>query len=134
LRFTPLGKVIERKPYPYQIIEGQKVEVEASYRLLSEEGDTAPPYSFSFSIKNYNPNYTLYVDPELAYSTFLGGGDPNCGYDIAIDGSGNAYVTGETWSSDFPTTSGAFDESPNLDEPEPKRYSIRVFYEYLQFF
>ena len=47
----------------------------------------------------------------LEYSTFLGGGvtGPDEGYDIAIDGSGNAYVTGYTYNSDFPTTAGAFD-------------------------
>jgi hypothetical protein len=39
----------------------------------------------------------------LIYSTYLGGGDNDYGYGIAVDGSGNAYVTGYTWSSDFPT-------------------------------
>jgi hypothetical protein len=39
----------------------------------------------------------------LIYSTYLGGGDNDLGYSIAIDGSGSAYVTGYTWSSDFPT-------------------------------
>jgi len=39
----------------------------------------------------------------LIYSTYLGGGDFDEGYGIAVDGSGNAYVTGETGSSDFPT-------------------------------
>jgi len=39
----------------------------------------------------------------LIYSTYLGGGDSDWGNDIAVDGSGNAYVTGMTYSSDFPT-------------------------------
>ncbi len=39
----------------------------------------------------------------LIFSTFLGGGGTDWGYDIAVDNSGNAYVTGETGSNDFPT-------------------------------
>jgi hypothetical protein len=39
----------------------------------------------------------------LVYSTYLGGSGVDLGaYDIAVDDSGAAYVTGETWSSDFP--------------------------------
>ncbi|MCX6832370.1 MAG: SBBP repeat-containing protein, partial [candidate division Zixibacteria bacterium] len=39
----------------------------------------------------------------LIYSTYLGGGDSDYGYGIAVDGSGNAYLMGRTYSSNFPT-------------------------------
>ena len=39
----------------------------------------------------------------LVYSTYLGGDNNDYCFDIALDSSGNAYVVGETWSSDFPT-------------------------------
>lgn len=47
----------------------------------------------------------------LVYSTYLGGStDDEYGYGIAVDQAGSAYVTGYTWSSDFPTHD-AFDDS-----------------------
>jgi len=47
----------------------------------------------------------------LIYSTYLGGTDYDNGQGIAVDTAGNAYVTGITSSSDFPTTDGAFQPS-----------------------
>jgi len=47
----------------------------------------------------------------LEYSTTLGGGDAR-GKGIAVDDSGNAYVTGY-WGNNLPATAGAFDETSN---------------------
>jgi len=44
----------------------------------------------------------------LVYSTYLGGISDDWGNKIAVDADGNAYVTGGTYSTNFPTTSGAF--------------------------
>jgi hypothetical protein len=81
---------------------------------------------FPTTLGAFDPSYNGYGDvyvtklnalgSGLEYSTFLGGSDIDCFFGecaIAVDASGVVYVTGYTWSSDFPTTSGAFDPSYN---------------------
>lgn len=53
---------------------------------------------------------------QLIYATFLGGSSSDCvsgNCTIAVDKANNVYVTGDTYSADFPTTPGAFDTSYN---------------------
>jgi hypothetical protein len=80
-------------------------------------------YSVDFptTTGSFEPTYNGFEDAfvtklnssgsNLVYSTYLGGktnDEPYWSASIAVDCSGNAYVTGTTWSSDFPTTPGAY--------------------------
>jgi hypothetical protein len=58
-----------------------------------------------------NDVFVAKLDPTattLLYSTVFGGNAADSGTGIAVDASGNAWVTGETVSIDFPTAAGAF--------------------------
>jgi hypothetical protein len=49
------------------------------------------------------------VGSGLVYSTFLGGIDQEQGLSVAVSSTRDAYVSGDSWSSDYPTTPDAFD-------------------------
>ena len=51
----------------------------------------------------------------LVYSTYLGGSDVDLGNSIAVDSSGNVYLVGQTVSTDFPISAGAFQTTPGGD-------------------
>ena len=68
--------------------------------------------SYGFKVGEYNKDHPIIIDPLLA-STFVGGSSLDWAHDLAIDSSGNVFVTGWTMSSDYPTTAGAYDESYN---------------------
>jgi hypothetical protein len=60
----------------------------------------------SFELAQYDRKRELRIDPVvLVYSTYLGGSDYDRTFAIAVDGTGSAYVTGYTQSTNFPTLS-----------------------------
>jgi hypothetical protein len=96
----------------------QRGEAYIAGQTLSPNFPTTPgAFDTSF---NTSYGYDAYVTKlnasgsALVYSTFLGGDeDDDSGWGIAVDRHGAAYVIGNTLSTDFPTTVGAYDRSYN---------------------
>ena len=98
------GEIRLHKPVVYQKIDGVRKEVSGSY-VLNPKSKIANPKSktVGFEVAAYDLYRPLIIDPVLSYSTYLGGGVGDRGFGIAVDSSGNAYMTGSTESTDFPT-------------------------------
>jgi hypothetical protein len=94
------GDVLLHKPVAYQEQNGARQPVDV--RFVLKAGNQV-----SFELGNYDRSRELVIDPSVSYeySTFLGGSGDDEGYGIAFDSSGNAYVTGQTASANFPGSS-----------------------------
>jgi hypothetical protein len=75
-------------------------------RTDSKDFPTANPFQPAYGASNGSEAFVTKLNPTggaLIYSTYLGGNESDEGHGIVVDSSGSAYVTGETWSSTFPT-------------------------------
>jgi len=95
---TPGGDVVEHAPVLYQEAGGARQYVSGHY-VLEGNGQVG------FTVGVYDRREPLVIDPTLSYSTYLGGTANDYGLGIAVDSAGNAYITGATSSSSFPTAS-----------------------------
>jgi hypothetical protein len=93
------GKITFRRPLAYQFHPpdaGEKHFLSASYALQGHN-------RVGFVVPDYDPREPLIIDPVLFYSTYLGGNGGDTGNAVALDTLNDAYVTGSTASTNFPT-------------------------------
>ena len=82
------------KPIAYQTIDGSRQDISGSF-VLDENGQVG------FQVGAYDSSQPLIIDPILKYSTYIGGSATDQSYGLAVDGAGNAYITGVTDSPSF---------------------------------
>lgn len=94
------GPVVFQKPVFYQIANGQRKLVNGRYSLAGKN-------KLTFVVFGYDRAKPLIIDPVLNYSTYLGGSATgDVGSSISVDSNGDAFVTGTTFSTTFPTQNG----------------------------
>ncbi len=105
---TAAGEVRFHKPVVYQQASaagprGPDSESRILKRSIGGRYLLKGKHEVGFEVGTYDRTRPLVIDPVLSYSTYLGGSRSDFGTGIAVDSSGNAYVTGYTFSLDFPT-------------------------------
>ncbi len=103
------GEVELRKPVVYQNVKGERREIASGYAIASN-------HCVAFAVGSYDRSEPLIIDPVLNYSTYLGGSSSDFGFAIAVDTAGDAFVAGQTLSTDFPAgTHGAVITPPTTN-------------------
>ena len=94
------GQVTFRRPVAYQYYKSNPAKkhfLAASYVLKGHN-------RVGFEVPDHDPRVPLVIDPVLNYSTYLGGNGGDTGNAIALDFLKDAFVTGSTTSTNFPTS------------------------------
>jgi hypothetical protein len=89
------GEIVQHAPRAYQIINGSRKAIEASYKILGET-------SAGFALGDYDHSLPLVIDPVLSYSTYYGGNFGDAASAIAVNPTdGSIYVAGQTFSTQY---------------------------------
>ncbi|MEJ7623186.1 MAG: SBBP repeat-containing protein [Pyrinomonadaceae bacterium] len=104
------SQVYMNKPVVYQHTNGGRMDIDAGY-VLADAPDEDGMSQITFDIGEYDRSQTLVIDPVVVFSSaLLDGSGSDSANSITVDADGNAYVTGTTTSTNFPTV-GAFQSS-----------------------
>jgi hypothetical protein len=103
------GEVEIRRPVVYQHVKGEWRQIAGRYVMGGN-------HRVTFAVGSYDRSEPLILDPVLSYSTYLGGSSDDFGFAIAVDTAGDAFVAGQTFSTDFPAgTHGAVITPPTTN-------------------
>lgn len=100
---TSLGKSRSLRPYTYQLIGNEKVEVDCKYEL---KGDVV-----KFKVKKYEPDQMLIIDPTEIFFSYSGSTADNWGFTATYGADGSFYGGGIAFALGFPVSSGSYDQS-----------------------
>ena len=93
---APTGAIVEKAPIVYQIVNGRKTFVSASYTLIKNE--------VSFKLGYYNKAIQLIIDPTVEFSSYSGSQSDNWGFTATYDADGNLYGAGIVFDFGYPIT------------------------------
>ncbi len=97
---TSVNDIFEMKPYAYQIINGNIVEVKCEFVIKGTE--------VTYKIDNYNKEYVLIIDPTIVFATYTGSTTDNWGFSATYDLVGDVYSGGIVEYSGYPVSIGAY--------------------------
>ena len=95
---------------PLLTVEGATPKIEPAISVVDGVQQVVAPFA---TMSPLATDVTPTGTPTLRYSTYLGGSGTDQASDIAVDNAGNVYIIGRTYSTDLPTTPGAYDISQN---------------------
>ena len=118
---TSLGQIKERSPYSYQIINGIKQEVDASYQL---NGNLV-----QYKIKRISEQDDIIIDPVVQLATFTGSVANNWGFTAAPGPDGSLYAGGVVYGPNYAIETGAYQvdfKGGQPDKNDPLDHSYLV--------
>jgi uncharacterized repeat protein (TIGR01451 family) len=113
------GEMRLEAPRVYQPVDGREQPVEARFVLRG-------PNRAGFSVGNYDRSRQLVIDPVLNFSSYFGGSGDELYTSVAVDGSGNIYLSGSTDSTNLPVTTGVLQPTIGTTPPATNVYVAKL--------